>query len=378
MQVPVRLLMVMRSSVSTGVLLAVGFSTFVLAATPFLLDPVAAHYGMGLGPTSLIGVMQLGGFVVGSWGAGRFLRPERRVFVATLSLAVVANLVSVALPPFPVLVALRLGSGLSLGIITWFAWAQVFGDDRRMGDVAVIGPVTGVVASPVIALFVSRGGAAGVFALLAALAVVPLLWQRETGTVEAATTRKARSKPVPVARILLVCLGLFTLGGSAVFQLGVVLGARNVGLDPSTMALLYSANALLAIPATKWPWRRGLPGPWLVCTGLCAVLLATATHPVVFAMAIGLWGFSFWMGVPGVFTVLAERSANPADRAGDAQAIMAAGRVIGPFVGGVVLDGLGTNWLGGIGGALMAGAGIVVFVLRTAVRPRAGEPGTAG
>jgi DHA1 family inner membrane transport protein len=83
-----------------------------------------------------------------------------------------------------------------------------------------------------------------------------------------------------------------------------------------------------------------------------------------------LWGFAFWMAVPGVFGALADRSANPADRAGDAQAVMAGGRVIGPLVGGVILDVVGTPWLGVVGGGLIIAAGLVVLTvcLRSPVR----------
>ena len=38
---------------------------------------------------------------------------------------------------------------------------------------------------------------------------------------------------------------------------------------------------------------------------------ARCTTPVVFWIALRLWGFSFWMGVPGAFALLAERSTTP-------------------------------------------------------------------
>jgi predicted MFS family arabinose efflux permease len=359
--------------VSTGILLAVGFSTFVLSATPFLLDLVADEYGIGLAAASLIGVFQLGGFVLGSWGSGRWLTPRRRVFIAALLLAVAANLLSIALPPFPLLIALRFVSGLSLGLISWFAWVQVFGDDSRMGEIAVMGPISGILASPLIALFADGGGAAGVFFLLAILSLVPLVFNRGSGAADRVPKRTARSSPIPVARVLLAALGLFTIGGSATFQYAVVLGTGRPGLDPATIALIFSANSLAGIPAARWPWRRGLPGPWLIVTGACAAVMALTPVPLVFAASIMLWGFAFWMGVPGVFKVLAERSAHPADRAGDAQAVMAAGRVVGPLIGGAILDGLGSAALGLIGGSLMASAGVIVFVLRWKVPARGGE-----
>lgn len=369
MQTPIRLSLLLRPSVSIGILLAVGFSTFVLGATPFLLNLVAEEYEIGLAAASLIGVFQLGGFVIGSWGSGRWLRPRRRVFIAALVLAIAANLTSVFLPPFTILVALRFASGLSLGLISWFAWVQVFGDEHRMGDIAVMGPVAGIISSPLIAIFATGGGATAVFGLLTILGAIPLVFNRGSGAGDVVPSTKQRSAPVPIAKVLLVCLGLFTLGGSAVFQYAVVLGTDRVGLQAGTVALILSANALAAIPAARWPRSRGLPGPWLVATGICAVVMATAPSPVLYGAAIIFWGFAFWMGIPGVFTVLAERSAHPADRAGDAQAIMAGGRVLGPLLGGLLLDNFGASTLGVVSAALMAGAGLTVFALRSLVAP---------
>lgn len=115
MQVPIRVSGLLRPSVPFGVLLAVGFSTIVFGATPFLLDLVTEEYGVSLVAASMIGVFQLSGFVVGSWGAGRLLQPRRRVFVAALTVSLVANALSALLPPFWILVGLRFASGLSLG-----------------------------------------------------------------------------------------------------------------------------------------------------------------------------------------------------------------------------------------------------------------------
>ncbi len=70
------------------------------------------------------------------------------------------------------------------------------------------------------------------------------------------------------------------------------------------------------------------------------------------------WGFAFWMGVPGAFALLAERSRHPDERAGDAQSVMAAGRVVGPLVGGVLLDLSGPTLLGVLGGAVMGLGGV--------------------
>ncbi len=368
MQIPLRLVVLVRPSVAPGVLLAIGFSTMAVVATPFLIEPVADHYGIGLTRASLIGVAQLAGFVAGSWGSGRFLRPRRRVFVAALGAAVVVNLASSLLPPFAILIGLRLISGFTLGLLSWFGWVQVFGEEKGTADVAVVGPVAGILSGPLLAIF-AGGGASTLFALLGCLAVVPLLFNAGTGASDRIPARQPRSRPIPAAALILVALGLYTVGGSSVFTYVVVLAAGDPDLPVSTVALLFSANSIAAIPATRWPWNRGWPAPWMLATGVCAVVMTNATHPVLFAASMVIWGFFFWMAVPGVFKALAARSANPADRAGDAQAIMAAGRVVGPFIGGLMLDVGGPTALGLVGAAIIAIAGSVVFGVRSMVQP---------
>lgn len=98
--------------------------------------------------------------------------------------------------------------------------------------------------------------------------------------------------------------------------------------------------------------------------------MATSGSSLAFAVSLTIWGFAFWMAIPSAFLVLAERSANPGDRAGDAQAIMAGGRVIGPLVGGVVLDGAGSTALGVVGGGMMLAAAGAVLLVRLVAAPR--------
>ena len=253
----------------------------------------------------------------------------------------------------------------------------MFGDDEGMADIAVAGPLAGVVASPLIAVFAVRGGASGVFVVLASAATIPLMRNRGTGASDRVAPRSPRSRPVRAAIIILAALGIFTLGGSAVFQLTVVVGTSELGLSTGTIAAIFTCNAVASIPASRWPWRRGIPGPWMAATGACAVVAMVTDSALVFAAALTLWGFGFWMAIPGAFTALAERSANPSDRAGDAQAIMAGGRVLGPFVGGAVIDNLGTPWVGVVGGGMMIAAGAAVFAVRAGVPPREPADGTS-
>ena len=370
MQSPVRLVYLLRPTVKVGILLAVGFSVLAFVSTPFLLPEIAEHYGISLGLASLVGVFQLGGFVVATWGAGRCLQPREPVFVSALLAAATANLASAALPAFGLLVPLRLVNGTALGLLAWYGWVQAFGDDRRMGDVAVAGPVVGVVAAPLVSVLLDTGGARLVFAALAAVSLVPLAFGYRSAVRELPRGR-VRHRAVPAARVLLVCLGLFTLGGSAVFIYAVVLAAGGPGLSAMAVAAGFSLNATVAIPAARLRATRRLPSPWMAATAVCAVVVATTDWPWLFLGALVAWGFFFWAAIPGVFEVLASRSRYPEERVGDAQALMAAGRAGGPLLGGLLIDTSGAAVLGIVGSALMLVAAVGVFTTRTVVRPPA-------
>ena len=373
MQSPVRLVYLLRPAVKVGILLAVGFSVLAFVATPFLLPEITDVYGISLGAASMIGVFQLGGFVIATWGAGRCLQPRESVFVAALLAAAASNLASAALPPFGLLVGLRLVSGLALGLLGWYGWVQAFGDDRRMSDVAVAGPVVGVFAAPLVSVLLEAGGPRLVFAALAGVSLVPLAFGYRSEVHELPRPR-ARHRAVPAARVILVCLALFTLGGSAVFIYAVVLGTGSPGLSVPAIAAAFSLNALVGIPAARLRASRKIPSPWMAATAVCAILLATADQPWLFLSALVVWGFFFWLAIPAVFEVLASRSRYPEERVGDAQALMAAGRAAGPLMGGLLIDNAGATTLGIVGSGLMLAAAIGVFATRTVAQPLGGTP----
>jgi len=103
-------------------------------------------------------------------------------------------------------------------------------------------------------------------------------------------------------------------------------------------------------------------------SGLCAIAVGAFTVVPVFVVAMVAWGFSFWMGVPGAFSLLAERSAFPDERAGDAQAVMAAGRVVGPLVGGALYE-VSPLVLGLCAGGVMVAASIALLYVEWRIRP---------
>ncbi|MGB0113465.1 MAG: MFS transporter [Ilumatobacteraceae bacterium] len=360
-QAPLRLLAAARPSVPVALLLAIATSTAVFTATPFLLPSIADEFDISVGTAGLTSTTQLAGFVVASWVGGRFLHPVRRVFVIGTLLGVAANALSALSPNFETLCALRFVSGLSLGLAAWIAWQAAFGNASKTGDVAVVGPLVGTVSAPLVALMLEATGIRWLFAALAVVAAVPLIFTRQVPKVAPIRPHQTRHAPTRAARVILVALCTLTLGGSAVFVYAAAIGTDLVGFSPFAVSLLFSANALAAIPSAKWTGRRGPAGLWFMMTACCALGLSVARGQVVFGLALTLWGFFFFMAVPSTFALLAERSNFPEERAGDAQAMMALGRVFGPLLGGAMIAAGSTTGLGIVTSSVMAFGGCLLL-----------------
>jgi MFS family permease len=367
-QAPVRVLFNLRPKIPAGVVVSLAVSTVVFAATPFLVPAIADDRGIGVGVVGILSTTQLAGFVIATWGAGRFLRPRRRVMLIAAVMGALAQLGSATTPWFAGLVGTHFVSGLSLGLVSWISWAEVFGDDERVGDVAVIGPIVGTISAPIIAVFLDRTGPDWLFLALAFLNLVPLLFIRSTRLDAAMRPRRTRHRPTRAAAVILVCLSMLTFGGSAVFVFAGAIGQEQDGLSPFAVSLAFSANALAAIPTARYRGTRKLAGLWMGITGVTAILTASVYSAPVFLVAMTAWGAAFWMGIPGAFALLAERSRYPEERAGDAQAVMALGRVFGPLVGGLLVSNASYRWLGAVAGGVMLLASAVLLYVEARIR----------
>ena len=82
-----------------------------------------------------------------------------------------------------------------------------------------------------------------------------------------------------------------------------------------------------------------------------------------------VWGAAFWAATPGAYAILAARSRYPSERAGDAQAAMAAGRAIGPLLGGVLVSAGSFETLSVVGGVLLVIAAVTILVVEITVPP---------
>lgn len=368
LQAPVRVIQAFRPQVAAGVLTATAVSTIVFAATPFLVRGVAIDQDVSVSAVGIISTAQLAGFGITTWAAGRFLRARRRMLVIAVIVGVIANLASGWAPWFTLLIGARLVSGVSLGLIAWIAWAEAFGNDDKTGDVAVIGPLVGTISAPLIATVIDRSGPDELFYGLAAIYLVPLFFIRTTRLDAAARPKEPRHRPTRAAAAILLALGMITCGGSAVFVFAGVIGQDDVGLSPFVVSLVFSANALASVPSARYRGTRKLPGLWMSLTGTAAIVVGVVNHPAAFWIALPVWGFSFWMGTPGAFSLLAERSKFPQERAGDAQSIMAAGRVVGPLIGGAMYA-ISPGVLGLVGGGIMLAAGFLMVYVEWRIHP---------
>lgn len=361
MQVPVKLLLALKPSVAPALLVAVGSSTVVFVATPFLLAGIADERNISLGTVGWISTAQLAGFVIASWTAGKFLRPVRSVFVMAGVLGIVANLLSAIAPTLLTLAGTRVISGISLGLAAWFGWQAAFGDAEKTGDVAVVGPLVGVVSAPAIALLIQTIGVDWLFVVLAVIAGSPLLLAHTVDRVDRLRPHQTRHAATRAARLILVGLGLVTMGGSSVFIYAAVIGQDLRNMSPVAVSLLFSVNAVAGIPAAKWAGPRGAAGFWFLGTATMAILMASIDNQVAFSIGLVGWGFCFFMAIPASFALLASRSAFPAERAGDAQAVMALGRVFGPLLGGALIASGSSVALGFTAAGIVAMAAVMLL-----------------
>ena len=182
---------------------ASAISTLVFIATPFLITGLSEQGNINVNRAGLISSTQLLGFVIGSWGSGRVFRPRRKLLVAAVLLGVIANVGS-GLVEFWPLVGFRFVNGIALGTIAWLAWAEVFGDDSRTGDIAVIGPIVGTIGSPAVGMFLDRFGTDTLFIALGVLHLVPLLFVHTSRLTSGERVRRERHRPTRSALLAML------------------------------------------------------------------------------------------------------------------------------------------------------------------------------
>ena len=189
-------------------------------------------------------------------------------------------------------------------------WAEVFGDDSRTGDIAVIGPIVGTIGSPAVGMFLDRFGTDTLFIALGVLHLVPLLFVHTSRLNSGERVHRERHRPTRSALLAMLALGCFTLGGSSVFVFSNSIGRGDVGMSALLVSLVYSCNSIAGIPSSRYSGQRKHAGRWILATGVRnhSRLCSSSDRICTRSDIVGIF---FWMAVPACFSVLAAHSKYP-------------------------------------------------------------------
>lgn len=351
---PVRVFFALRKDPQLGSLAAIVAVSALFAATPFVIPAVALEYNVSMGRSGLLSAAQVGGFALTVFVAGRRLRTHRSYLVGGAIAASVLNLLSAFAPTFEILLVLRVLAGAAAGLLVWLAWSKAMQSSGALRDVASAGPVTVLVAAPILAFAAADGGPSAVYILLAVVSLPAALLPADF--IGYRTERRGLS-PSRSNVVLLVALGMSTLAGSSLFVFGAAIGA-DVGLGTFVVSLGFSGNALAGLIAARRVAGDKPEAVWIFGTAVCAALVAFGGNAVLFLVGITLWGFFFWMATPTILRSIALWSLVPDERVGDAQSSMALGRALGPAIGSTLVAGSSYRAVG-----TMAVAGLVASAL---------------
>ncbi len=355
MNVPPRILYSGRTGAPFALIASTAAVTLLFTATPFLIAPLASRYEVSEGVVGLISVAQVGAFALANFLCPRLLRPNGRlVRLAALGLCL-ANVASVFPSEFAVLLVLRVAAGAAAGVLTWLAWSNAMKRTASMPSIAATGPVTALVSAPILALLAGQGDRA-VYMALALLSIpafvvlAPVSGKRRKRGV----TSRSRSN-----RVLLLSLAGLTFFGSSLY-INESIVARDIhNLAPFASSIAFSLNALGGLIGARLATKHRQPGWFMASVGVGA-LLTVIGPPVFFYIGMFWWGFAFWMAVPGVLQMLVARSLEPSERAGDGQGVMAAGRALGPALGGLFVNGGALTALAVVSAAGLGLSGLTV------------------
>ncbi len=331
---PSRLMYSLRPKAALGGVAAAAVVALMFAATPFLIPEVADRYGVSDGVAGAISVVQVAAFALANLIAPRLLAASGRLLRVSVIVLALVNAASAAPSQFGFLLALRVVAGTAAGIMTWIVWSDAMRRSSQMGRIAAAAPVTALIATPLLSL-VGESGDRMLYLALAAGTIPAALFSCPIAAPREAVRKVSTSRS---NRVLLVALFLLTFAGAALFIFEAVAAREVLGMSPTVASLAFSLNAGGALLGARLAGRHRRPGWWLAATGPAAFLTIAGGSPALFFVSMTVWGFAFWMGVPGVLQMLAARSLEPAERAGDAQAMMAVGRAAAPLLGGAFVD----------------------------------------
>lgn len=340
-----------------AVLAIVAAVAAMFAATPYLIGAVAVRYGVSEGTSGLLSAVQVGAFATMTLTLPRLVTPSTGKLRVAAAVFLAANLVSIAMWWFPLLVAVRAVAGAAAGTLTWMVWREAMSARRAMASISSVGPLSVLIAAPLLA-YLSGFGDRAVYAVLAVASIPGLFAAVGEATTPAARRIVSRSRS---NRVLLGALFLLTFAGAGMFVYESVAAVEVLGLTTLQTSLGFSLNAAGGLLGARLAGRHKRPGWWLASAGPAIFLTIGSGTPWLFFPAMAWWGFAFWMGVPGVLQMIAARSLHPAERAGDTQGFMAIGRAVGPFMGGFFTDAGAFTALAAVAGTGVSLSGAVVI-----------------
>jgi predicted MFS family arabinose efflux permease len=347
---PVRALYATRVHASLWLIASGVVVAAVFAATPFLIPEVADRYEVSKGLAGMISVAQVGAFAATTFLLPRLTTASPTMVRSAAAALFAANLISAFSGIFVVLVFARALAGIAAGALTWVAWVDAMRAPRSMSKLSATGPFTVLLGVPVIGLVSDLGGDRAVFGLLTLTTTVLLVTRPVVAEVGSRhVVSRSRSN-----RVLLGALAMLTFFGASLFVYQAVVAGEELRISPFVTTAGFSLNAGGGIVGARLAARHRRPGWWLATCGPAA-LLSASQGEIGYLVGMTWWGFAFWMGVPGVLRMLAERSLEPSERAGDAQGFMALGRTAAPLAGGAFV-----NQSAYLPLALFAGAGLTI------------------
>lgn len=357
---PSRLFYSLQHRQDLGLLGAAVSVSVMFSATPFLLPTIADEYGISLGHAGWMSTAQVGGFALTAFAAGRTLRTHRRYLVGGSVVAFGANVASTAISDFTLLLGARAIAGAAGGLLVWLAWANAMRASSAMRNVASIGPLSVLVAAPVLSWLAHEWGSDAVFLAIALVSWPPALFKAQFAGDKVERTRMSPSRSNIV---LVIVLGIITMAGSALFVFGAAIGVDQLGMNATVVSLAYSANALAGLIGARRLARDQLRAGWVAGVAASAALVAFGGTGSLFFAGLTIWGFFFWMATPNILRSVAGWSLAPDERIGDAQSTMALGRAAGPAIAAVLIANGSFSALGAFSvGGLLVSAAVVWWV----------------
>ena len=242
--------------------------------------------------------------------------PHKRVMMAAVLLALVAQLLSAVLPGFGALIATRIVSGIAFGVIYSVATALGAAAEDPQRAYAAAGWIslgTGSLWNPTVGYATEHFGVQGVLgamSLYCVLLAVPLLFMSfatprpaQSGGADLSVAGKTPLRAMPIAGVMLI-MALFALMTNGVYifidqvaervgQTGTLFGAR------LTVSSLVSAGgvALLSwsVQRARSSLHKAASSPIARAMPLALSMLAIGGSSLAFMVSPSAWQMYFWL-----------------------------------------------------------------------------------